>query len=77
MIEGGCKEVDGGQPEAKKMTKCLRTQGPFGTDDLILATQKVGEEIHLGAPREAPQPVFDASVNKHRSGRDSPRGMPT
>ena len=47
MIEGGCKEVDGGWPEAKKMTKCLRTKGPFGTNDLILATQRVGEDIHL------------------------------
>ena len=47
MIEGGCKEVDGGRPEAKKMTKGLRTKGPFGTDDLILATQRVGEDIHL------------------------------
>ena len=47
MIEGGCKEADGGRPEAKKMTKHLRTKGPFGTDDLILATQRVGEDIHL------------------------------
>ena len=47
MIEGGCKDVDGGRPEAKKMTKCLRTKGPFGTDDLILAAQRVGEDIHL------------------------------
>ena len=47
MIEGGRKEVDGGRPEAKKMTKRLRTKGPFGTDDLIPTTQRVGEDIHL------------------------------
>ena len=47
MIEGGCKEVNGGRPEAKKMTKHLRTKSPFGTNDLILATQRVGKDIHL------------------------------
>ena len=47
MIEGRHEEVDGGRPQAKKMAKRLCTKGPLGTDDLIPATQQVGEDIHL------------------------------
>ena len=47
VVEGGRKEVDGGRPEAKKLVKRLRTKSPFGTDDLVPATQRVGEDVHL------------------------------
>ena len=47
MIEGRGEEVDCGRPEAKKMTKRLGTKGPLGTNDLIPATQRIGEDIHL------------------------------
>ena len=47
MIEGGRKEVDGGGPSVKQLVKCLRTEGPLGTDNLIPSTQRVGEDVHL------------------------------
>ena len=47
VIEERREEVDCGRPEAKKMTKPLHTGGPLGTNDLIPATQRVGEGIHL------------------------------
>ena len=80
MIEGGCKEVDGGWPEAKKMTKRLRTKGPFRTDDLILATQRVGEDIHLTwdelrkqlNPRVLAKPEDRLSHGVERGGASTP-----
>ena len=47
VIEGGRKEVNGGWPEAKKLAKRLRTESPLRTDDLVPATQRVGEDVHL------------------------------
>ena len=46
VTEGRREEVDCDRPEAK-MTKRLRTKGPLGTNDLVPATQRVGEDIHL------------------------------